>query len=225
MTLCQLLDKAPEETKEPTPPAPNSGEQSPPASEPQPPEPAKAVPQEPLPASVPQRPARTKELKSGKLKTPDEDHLSPALAPQPVASPEIGHHAGYSADQEKGSAAASGDIPANSAPAIESNTPIASSTPAPAGQGLEIKPGYKETPEPQYPALARRMGYQGTVELKILVNRSGMVEEMQVVSSSGYPVLDQSALTAVQRWRFEPGTRDAVKEAMWIKIPVNFKLR
>jgi protein TonB len=90
---------------------------------------------------------------------------------------------------------------------------------------VENKPQYQETPKPAYPALARRMGYQGTVELELLVAVEGTVGAARLVRSSGYTLLDSAALKAVRVWRFEPGTRDGQQVAMWIKVPVNFSLR
>lgn len=229
LTMCQLVDQAPEAINAPAPPAiaTKSDEQSSPANELQPPQTVKAVLKEPLraPVAQPKKPAQPK--KEGRVaKARLEKPLVTVPALQPVAPPEIDSLPGTSSVHEQGTAATTLAIPANSTPATENKSSSAPSIPASiVGQGLEIKPVYKETPEPPYPALAKRMGYQGTVELKVLVNRSGTVEELQVVSSSGYQVLDHSALTAVQRWSFKPGTRDAVQEAMWIKIPVQFKLR
>lgn len=69
------------------------------------------------------------------------------------------------------------------------------------------------------------MGYQGTVELEVLVVADGTVGEARLAGSSGYPQLDGAALAAVRGWRFEPGTREGEKVAQWIKVPVNFSLR
>lgn len=226
LTMCQLLEQAPAATKPPPPAVATSDELSPPAGEPQPPKAVKAVPPEPLLAPVaqptPVRPNKKGMEATGRV----EKRLSPAPDQQPVTPPGIDHPAGSSSAQEQGTSAPAPAIPVNSTPALASNSSGKAAVPGPVkGQGSEVKPVYKETPEPQYPALARRMGYQGTVELQVLVGRKGTVEELHIVRSSGYPVLDNSAQAAVQRWSFEPGTRDTVQEAMWIKIPVHFRLR
>jgi periplasmic protein TonB len=36
--------------------------------------------------------------------------------------------------------------------------------------------------------------------------------------------LDQVALATVMRWRFVPGKRGVVPEAMWCQVPLNFVL-
>lgn len=57
-------------------------------------------------------------------------------------------------------------------------------------------------PEPAYPMLARRMGQQGTVVLELTLNPSGSVARAQVIESSGFNSLDQSALDTIKTWKF-----------------------
>lgn len=78
---------------------------------------------------------------------------------------------------------------------------------------------------PRYPKLARRMGWQGVVELEITVAPDGSVADLFVSSSSGYDVLDEAALEAVRRWTFEAGTRGGVAIASTLAHKVRFKLR
>ncbi len=61
--------------------------------------------------------------------------------------------------------------------------------------------------------------------LKVLINVRGRVDDLRVVASSGHRILDRAALSAVRKWRFEPGTEDGEKKAMWVKIPINFDLK
>jgi len=63
-------------------------------------------------------------------------------------------------------------------------------------------------PQPNYPPLALRMGYQGKVVLLITVDPSGIVTSVQIKNSSGYKILDDAALQHVQthlRLRNPPG--------------------
>ena len=86
-------------------------------------------------------------------------------------------------------------------------------------------PAYAENPIPVYPRVARKRGYQGVVLLKVLVSREGRVEDLLVLTSSGYDLLDRSALKAVGKWRFEPGNIDGKLVTMWVKVPVKFELK
>lgn len=68
------------------------------------------------------------------------------------------------------------------------------------------------------------MGEQGKVLLRVLVNANGLPEQIEIKESSGFDRLDRAALNAVQRWKFVPGKRNGVPEAMWNIVPVNFVL-
>lgn len=94
------------------------------------------------------------------------------------------------------------------------------------GSVLKIaRPLYKQNTSPPYPRKARRMGYEGIVMLKVLVDENGRVDNLMLFKSSGYTVLDSAALSAVKKWLFEPGTEGGIKKKMWVKIPVRFDLK
>jgi protein TonB len=88
----------------------------------------------------------------------------------------------------------------------------------------EAMPLYRINPAPKYPRIARRRGYQGTVVLEVLVDRNGRVGDLRVYTSSGYKILDRTALTSVKGWAFEPGMRGDQKVEMWVRVPVRFQL-
>lgn len=61
-------------------------------------------------------------------------------------------------------------------------------------------------PPPQYPGIALRNHYQGTVTIEFVVDPTGKVTSAKVQKSSGFPVLDEAALDVVKnRWSFQPG--------------------
>ena len=78
---------------------------------------------------------------------------------------------------------------------------------------------------PSYPSTARRLGIQGTALLKVHVLIDGRVGDVVVQESAGHPDLDQAAGDAVRRWRFEPARRGNEPVAMWVLLPVEFRLR
>jgi periplasmic protein TonB len=78
---------------------------------------------------------------------------------------------------------------------------------------------------PRYPESARRQGIEGTVLVKALVTEQGRVEAVKVERSAGHTDLDQAALEAVSRWRFEPARRGRQPVAVWVLVPVEFTLR
>ena len=85
-------------------------------------------------------------------------------------------------------------------------------------------PRYFDNKRPAYPVAARRNGYEGTIVLSAQVLTSGDVGELRVKKSSGYEILDQSALEAVRQWRFEPGRRMGQPITTWVEVPIRFVL-
>jgi len=88
----------------------------------------------------------------------------------------------------------------------------------------EAVPLYKENPSPVYPLQAKKRGHEGTVILEIIVTKEGRAGKVSVFQSSRYPLLDQAAVSSVEKWRFEPGKRGDKKVDMQVKIPVRFQL-
>jgi protein TonB len=89
----------------------------------------------------------------------------------------------------------------------------------------EAKPLYQNNPPPEYPRLARRRGYEGTVVLKVLVDEKGRVEEMRLFKSSKHRILDKAAMASVKKWEFRPGMRGEEPVKMWVRVPIRFQLK
>ena len=83
---------------------------------------------------------------------------------------------------------------------------------------------YLNNPKPPYPALSRRLGEQGKVVIRVLIDADGKAQQAQVHSSSGFDRLDQAGLQTVLKWQFEPGKRGGIPEAMWFNVPLIFKM-
>lgn len=79
--------------------------------------------------------------------------------------------------------------------------------------------------QPIYPSTPRRLGIQGTTLLRVHVLADGHIGEVLVEKSAGHPDLDEAAEDAVRRWRFDPARRGAEAVAMWVLLPVEFRLR
>ena len=60
-----------------------------------------------------------------------------------------------------------------------------------------------EHQKPIYPRVAKLRSIEGDVQILIRVLKSGLVEEVKVLSSSGYDSLDQSAISAAKNWKFK----------------------
>jgi TonB family protein len=86
---------------------------------------------------------------------------------------------------------------------------------------LPPRPTY--TPEPEFSEEARRAKYQGTVVMKILVNKAGEVVRVRLERALGMG-LDQNAMEGVTRWRFSPATHNGQPVAVEMNIEVAFNL-
>jgi TonB family protein len=93
------------------------------------------------------------------------------------------------------------------------------------GGGNGARPRYAENPKPIYPLEAREKGYEGEVVLKVEVLINGRVGQIEIKKSSGYELLDHSALTTVKQWRFIPAKKDDIAIPLWVNIPVKFQLQ
>jgi protein TonB len=85
--------------------------------------------------------------------------------------------------------------------------------------------GYLKNPAPEYPSLAMRRGWEGTVLLRVHVSASGKPGEIQIQKSSGRDQLDDSALAAVKRWSFVPAKQGDVAQDGWVSVPIDFRLK
>ncbi len=76
--------------------------------------------------------------------------------------------------------------------------------------------------QPVYPPLARQARIRGTVELRAIVSKAGMIENLAVVS--GHPMLVKSAVEAVRQWRYRPYLLNNDPIEVETEITVNFVL-
>ncbi|MFT5468075.1 MAG: protein TonB [Verrucomicrobiales bacterium] len=109
---------------------------------------------------------------------------------------------------------------ADSAPAAP---PSSSKKTQPTGKVIAARP--RRTPSPVYPSSARKGGIEGTVVCHLMIDVSGKVEEVKLVSSSGNAALDEAAIQGVGKWKFTPATRDGVAIASTLRAPIAFRLQ
>jgi len=83
---------------------------------------------------------------------------------------------------------------------------------------------YLRNPPPPYPPLARRMGEEGKVVLRVSVNPQGTADAVEIRTSSGSNRLDESALKTIRQWKFIPAKRGDIAVQSWVLVPIIFKL-
>ncbi len=77
-------------------------------------------------------------------------------------------------------------------------------------------------PAPDYPGWARDQGIQGRVVLHVLVGRDGRVTRITVLR--GIAGLTGAAREAIAQWRFHPALSGRNPVAVWVEIPIEFRL-
>jgi periplasmic protein TonB len=163
------------------------------------------------PQSVPKPPEPVKQPVVKKV----EPRLPPPPRPAAVADP-----------TPTPNAPAGVVAPQPPAPPVTSPVAVAPAPPA-APPKVELPSSdadYLQNPKPAYPPISKRLGEQGKVIVRVLISVDGTAQRAEIRQSSGFERLDQAALATVQKWRYVPGKRAGVPEAMWFNVPINFVL-
>ena len=163
-----------------------------------------AIPRTPQPA-----PAPVPKVKMAPIPAPRAPTPEPQVVTEPTPAP---------------------NAPVVAATAVPTPAPVAEAAPAaaPAAPPRVDLPSsdaqYLQNPKPAYPAISKRLGEQGKVVVRVLIGPDGTAQKAEIRQSSGYERLDQAALNTVLAWRYVPGKRGGVPEAMWFNVPINFVL-
>jgi TonB family protein len=84
-------------------------------------------------------------------------------------------------------------------------------------------PRVLDAPDPDYSEEARKAKYQGTCILWLIVGPDGRPRDIKVARTLGMG-LDEKAIDAVRKWKFEPALKDGKPVAVQINVEVNFRL-
>jgi len=115
---------------------------------------------------------------------------------------------GLAGDEGPGGVEGGFDVPGGDEPAFE----VVENPPVPIRQVT-----------PAYPEVARLAGIEGTVCLRLLVDRNGKVAKVMVVKSDR-EVFNENAIAAAARWIFRPGETGGGPVAVWVSVPFRFRL-
>src|SRR5262245_8932606 len=183
----------------------------PPIEQKLPPEPQMPAPQAPA-TPMAQAPAVSESVPAGRPAGPAAPPMeTTATGPAYLPGPPEGSPSGHTR----------ATVP--SAPSVAAVPNVETGSTGTITQHARPRGGYQV--RPSYPASARRQGAQGTTLLRVHVLIDGRVGEVIVQESAGHPDLDQAAAGAVRLWRFEPARRGDEAVAMWVLLPVEFRLR
>jgi len=201
--------------------APEPASIAPPEPAPPPPPPVKP---EPKVKKTPEKPLRPP---APLVKKPPPKVVTAPIPPEPIPQPStvaLPAENTLSAGTNQNSAEATTGSPGN----LGGKTGAGAHNEAGRGGvpgGTSARPDYGVNPKPPYPLLARRLGEQGVVLLRVHVRADGNVAEAEIKQSSGSTLLDDSALRTVREsWRFLPARLDGVPVESWVEVPIRFVL-
>ena len=210
----------------PTPPIPTPPIPTPPIPTPPSPQSVPAPPTPPAPRP-PAAPAPTAALPDVPLPPPPPPtapaHAAVPMPPPPRAKPttrEATSNASAETAPAEPQAARAGaaDVNLGNDPAVSMGLA--------AGEGVvPAAPDAKfRNIPPRYPLEAQLRSEEGAVGLLIHVSPAGNASGVDVVESSGYPVLDRAAREAVLRWHFHPEQKDGIPVASDFPFRIIFGL-
>jgi protein TonB len=75
---------------------------------------------------------------------------------------------------------------------------------------------------PLYPPLARQARIQGTVIIKIVINKLGNVQSLELVK--GHPLLVPATFEAVRQWKYRPYLSNGEAKEVETNVQANFVL-
>lgn len=89
--------------------------------------------------------------------------------------------------------------------------------------GFDEPPAVLKTAIPRYPELARRAGMQGTVFIKVWVDKNGACRRL-LIQKSDAEIFDLPAFEAAEQFKFSPAKFNGKPAAVWVAMPFKFKL-
>ena len=100
--------------------------------------------------------------------------------------------------------------------------PLKSSAPLRVSEGVQ-EARLLNRVTPAYPVLARQARMEGTVVLRAVIGRDGIVREVELLS--GPPLFAREAMEAVRQWRYQPTLLNGVPVEVETHVTVIFKLQ
>jgi protein TonB len=110
----------------------------------------------------------------------------------------------------------------NAGLAASNSQPSAPSAPLPIGGDVKQAKLISSMP-PVYPMLAKSQHVSGNVQIDALIDATGRVTTMKVVS--GPTLLHQAAMDALRQWKYQPATLDGKPVSMHLTVTLQFRLQ
>jgi protein TonB len=180
------------------------------------------IPKSSLSNDVINAPANSAELVEPEIK-------KPSLGKVRLAKPKVDRSAKLQANAEMEPTLEGSNTPLSTGEnslganfAESSNQPAAPA--APVQVGGDVKPARLiSSAAPVYPALAKTQHVSGDVRVDALIDATGRVTTMKVVS--GPSLLHQAAMDALRQWKYQAATLDGKPVAMHLTVTIQFRLQ
>ena len=151
---------------------------------------------------------------------PEEAPAKPALGSVHLAAPVVNHSGSSQPVSSDGlQAIDTKTVPSGNDPLAVSGG-HAPAAPIPVGGDVKQAQLIKSVP-PEYPAMAKAQHVSGQVQLDALIDPSGKVAALKILS--GPVLLRQAALEAVRQWRYSPAMLDGQPTSMHLTVTVEFR--
>ena len=165
------------------------------------------------PASTTPTPQPKQEVKSKSKPEPKPKTLEPSSTPPADASQAKAAEAAKAAESQTANAAV--------APASSQGT---------AGTPIQTDIGklvvvYQPDADPYYPSFSKRAGEQGEVVVRLIIDETGIVEEVALLRSSGFARLDRAATEIGKRYRFKPYSVNGNPARISTNLLIKFNLK
>ncbi len=210
-----VMPEAPPEVVPPPPPAETAAIQAPPAPPPPPPLPPVDLPQAPQALAMLPPLAEPPPLA---LPPPPPPVPAPPQPPQASAAPAAAPPRQQQARPPQPPRAKRGEQN-NEPAAISSANAVARVTGQTTAASLDYQP-----PQPTYPEAARRLNQTGTTQVKVHLDATGRIITIEIIGSSGHPMLDNATRSYVANFRFRPALRDGQPIPSFIMTAVHWRL-
>lgn len=147
----------------------------------------------------------------------------------PLPAPQLPDTAASgSAEEAEGGVFALPDAPPEPPAAVAGTPPTDPATGSQAGLAEtpaaigDRQPIPVHSPAPTYPERALRRRLSGEVVIRVTVGTDGLPRKLEIAHSSTHRILDQAALRAVRRWRFQPAMQQGRPVAQAVHVPIEF---
>ena len=156
-----------------------------------------------------------------KKPTLGEVHLAAPKSNRNAIAPEAGE-AEAALSLNPGQATPAGDGLGGGLSVGNSKQPVAPAAPVAIGGDANPARLLSSIP-PTYPSLAKTQRIEGAVRIDALIEPTGRVSSMKVVS--GPVLLHQAAMDALRQWKYQPATLNGKPVPMHLTVTVQFRLR